>query len=129
MLQTESKAVSMISSDSGDGVAKASTSVSSKVNFRQLTSLLEQISKIDEVTVGRTAATGKNQEKKKLLQKFIQSWRTIATNLTSSVQPVDGNFFPVMRFLLPADDRRVYGLKETKLAKHLIDALVINSKR
>lgn len=33
-----------------------------------------------------------------------------------------------MRLLLPGDDRRVYGLKEVKLAKYLIEALCIASK-
>ena len=108
-----------------------SISVASKVKFKDVASLLEKIAKIDDATLTASSrgGQGKNDAKKTELESFMQTWRTIGDKMkaanTSSSRKVDENFFPVMRFLLPADDRRVYGLKEVKLAKALCDALCI----
>ncbi len=103
--------------------------VANKISFKSFSNLLEQINKIDESTV-KSRSIGKNEEKKRCLQKFNELWKTTAKNLESSNinEKIDDNYFPVMRLLLPMDDRRIYGLKETKLAKYLIDALCIAPK-
>lgn len=108
-------------------------SVSSRINFKIFTNLLEQINKIDESNAANRAVP-KNEEKKRTLQKFYELWRSTARKLeeeekaNSTQNQVDENYFHIMRLLLPADDRRVFGLKETKLAKYLIDALCIAPK-
>lgn len=108
---------------------KRAISAGGKITFKQFASLLEQITKIDETSGSQRAGlVGKNEEKKKLLQKFIEYWRFTTASLKKSDSNVDENFFPAMRFLLPEDDRRIYGLKEVKLAKYLIEALCIGPK-
>ncbi|RMZ95310.1 DNA ligase 4 [Brachionus plicatilis] len=96
--------------------------VGSHVTFKSFCNLLEKIIQIDE-TPQHARKTGKIEEKKNLVRKFIEYWRQ-----TAKAHNLDDNFYPVMRLLLPHDDDRVYGLKETKLAKYLIEALCIGSK-
>jgi len=103
-------------------------SASSKITFKVFTNLLEQINKIAESTTTQRAIP-KNEEKKRLLQKFYEMWRTTSMSLKKqSVTSVNDNYFAVMRLLLPADDPRSYGLKESRLAKYLIEALCIAPK-
>ncbi|CAF0874039.1 unnamed protein product [Brachionus calyciflorus] len=99
-------------------------SVSSRISFKSFCNLLEKICKIDETPQSKRTL-GKNEEKKQLIQKFIEFWRHTAKNDTKKL---DDNFYPAIRLLLPYDDDRVYGLKEIKLAKYLIDALCIAPK-
>ena len=105
--------------------------VASKISFKLFSGLLESINKIDE-SAASNRTIGKNEEKKRVLQKFNDQWRATAKTLASSnADPntkVDDNYFPIIRLLLPSDDRRIYGLKETKLAKYLIEALCIGPK-
>lgn len=102
-------------------------SVASKIKFKDLASLLERIAKIDDAPTS-ARGQGKTEAKKTELQTFIQTWRSIADKLRSPTSKLDENFFPVMRLLLPADDRRTYGLKEVRLAKALCEALCIGVK-
>lgn len=103
--------------------------VGSKIKFKDLARLFEDISKLDDnksKTGGR--GLGKNEEKKRRLQEFHKFWRDAAAKLKETTAGdketvVEDNYYPVMRLLLPSDDRRVYGLKEAKLAKYLIEAL------
>lgn len=95
--------------------------VASRVKFKEVASLLERIGKIDEAPTS-TRGQGKNDAKKTELESFMTSWRSLADKMRPQV---DENFFPVMRMLLPADDRRTYGLKEVRLAKALCEALCI----
>jgi DNA ligase 4 len=119
---------------------QASVSVAAHVNFITLAKLLEQLSKLDEQGTGgggqRANGISKNEEKRRMLDKFIDGWRAIGDKLkeehesssSSSRAKVDPSLFPLLRLLLPGDDRRVYGLKENKLAKYLIDALCMAPK-
>ncbi len=103
-------------------------SVSSKTTFKAFANLLEQINKISESPAAHRSIP-KNEEKKRLLQKFNEQWRTTAKSLSSqNATAVNDNYFSIMRLLLPADDPRSYGLKESRLAKYLIDALCISPK-
>lgn len=95
--------------------------VSSRVKFKEVASLLERIAKIDDAPTN-TRGQGKNEAKKTELESFMTSWRTLGEKMRPQV---DENFFPVMRMLLPGDDRRTYGLKEVRLAKALCEALCI----
>ncbi|CAO3611470.1 unnamed protein product [Cunninghamella echinulata] len=54
-----------------------------------------------------------NEEKRKLVSKFLQSWRRHYSN----------NFYSALRLLLPHLDTTMYGVKEAKIAKAYIDAL------
>lgn len=108
--------------------AGETVSVASRVKFKEVASLLERLAKIDETTLGGGRAQGKNDVKKGELQSFMQNWRSLAEKLKTTGQKVDDNFFPVMRLLLPGDDRRTYGLKEVKLAKSLCENLCIGLK-
>ena len=107
----------------------AVVSVSSKVSFKSFAKLLEQIINID-LTSANARAIGKNEEKKRTLQKFMERFREMAKHISAEKKDikVDDNLFPIIRLLLPGDDRRTYGLKETKLAQYLIDALSIAKK-
>jgi DNA ligase-4 len=96
-------------------------SVAKKMKFNAFANLLEKISKVDDLK--NTA--GKIEEKKRLINKFIEYWRH-ETVTSDDSNKIDDNFYPAMRLLLPHDDRRVYGLKETKLANYLIDVLCIS---
>jgi DNA ligase 4 len=107
--------------------------VAAHVNFITLAKLLEQMSKLDEQSsTGAHRANGisKNEEKRRLLHKFIDGWRAIGDKLKEEhpSAKIDSSLFPLLRLLLPSDDRRVYGLKENKLAKYLIDALCMAPK-
>jgi DNA ligase-4 len=108
------------------------TYVGSKIMFKSFCGLLEQMSKIDESNVSKAmTGVGKNEEKKRILQKFHQFWLDSSDKMrenTSTDEKIDDNYYPVLRLLLPYDDRRVYGLKENRLAKCLIDALCIAPK-
>lgn len=104
--------------------------VSSKINFKSFAVLLEKIAKIDDSKFTGTArgGIGKNEEKKRTLKKFMEAWRATAKSSENKEESLDDNFFPAIRLLLPGDDRRIYGLKEVKLAKYLIEALCIAPK-
>lgn len=97
-------------------------SVGTQITFKSFCNLLEQIIKIDE-SPQQGRKIGKIEEKKNLVKKYIEYWRQ-----TAKTANLDDNFYPIMRLLLPHDDDRVYGLKEIKMAKYLIDALCIGSK-
>jgi len=102
-------------------------SVASKVKFKDVANLLERIAKIDDApTSGR--GPGKTDAKKTKLESFMQTLQSIADKLRPQAVKIDENFFPVMRLLLPADDRRTYGLKEVKLAKALCENLCIGAR-
>ena len=115
--------------------------VASNIKFSSLAGLFEKISKIGEVKGGRGPnGLGKNEEKKRLLQNYHKYWRDVSNDLNGKLAAeaesspkksnvatvVDSNYFSVMRLLLPGDDRRIYGLKESKLAISLISALSIS---
>lgn len=93
-------------------------SVGKQITFKSFCNLLEQIIKIDD-----SRKIGKIEEKKNLVKKYIEYWRQ-----TAKIDCSDDNFYAVMRLLLPHIDDRVYGLKETKMAKYLIEALCIGPK-
>ncbi len=97
-------------------------SVSKKIKFNLFANLLEKMSNIDDMK----NLSGKTEDKKRLLTKFIEYWRQEGTVVNTGGTKVDDNFYPVMRLLLPNDDRRIYGLKEAKLANYLIDVLCIS---
>lgn len=106
-------------------------SVASKVKFKDVANLLEKIAKIDDAVATRGRGQGKNEAKKNELENFMQNWRQLSDKMKQSLnasEKIDENFFPVMRLLLPGDDRRIYGLKEAKLAKALCEALCIGVK-
>ena len=112
-------------------VEQPKITVSSKITFKVFSNCLEQLHKIDE-SPNSNRAIPKNEEKRRLLTKFYDLWRSTAIKLaaaeTLDISCVDGSYFPIIRMLLPSDDRRVYGLKESKLAKYLIEALCIAPK-
>lgn len=113
------------------------------VKFSNLCNLLERISK----SQGAIA-------KQKLMTRFISDWRkthkevhaddppaapTTATTTTegqsataglSGASPIilQDSFYPILRLLLPQSDREriAYGLKESKLGKHLVEVLSIS---
>lgn len=71
-------------------------SIGSTIEFKVLASLLEQINLIDLSSTSTKGSVGKNEQKKRLIQKFIEGWRTKAKNLNSdpsSSQKYDDNFF------------------------------------
>lgn len=55
---------------------------------------------------------------------------TVSTNNLSGVSPtiLQDSFYPILRLLLPQSDREriAYGLKESKLGKHLVEVLSIS---
>lgn len=110
---------------------KSCSIVASQITFKVFTNLLEQINRIDGSSASNRAIP-KTEEKKRSLLKFQERWRSCAKHLkegdVAAGQTIDENYFPIMRLLLPADDRRTYGLKETRLAKYLIEALCIAPK-
>ncbi|CAF1651354.1 unnamed protein product, partial [Adineta ricciae] len=113
------------------------------VKFSNLCNLLERISK----SQGAIA-------KQKLMTRFISDWRKThkevhvndppvtapAPVTTADGQTVTGglsgasptilqdSFYPIIRLLLPQSDREriAYGLKESKLGKHLVEVLSIS---
>lgn len=110
------------------------------VKFSNLCNLLERISK----SQGAHA-------KQKLMIRFISDWRkthkevhandpvvppattTTTTNETNNLTGasptiLDDSFYPILRLLLPQSDREriAYGLKESKLGKHLVEVLSIS---
>ena len=99
--------------------------VGNHVHFSSFAVLLEKIAKIDEAT----NIKGKIEEKKRLVQQFLELWRDKAKQLKNSCkegETVNESFLPIMRFLLPDIAGRVYGLKENKLANYLIEVLSIS---
>ena len=110
-----------------DGINQEEISISDKINFNSFVNLLEKINKIDEAVV-LNRSISKNEEKKRILEKFYESWRNIGKSLEGQISQIDRSYFPIIRLLLPFDDRRIYGLKETKLSKFLIEALCISPK-
>jgi DNA ligase-4 len=112
------------------------------VKFSNLCNLLERISK----SQGAIA-------KQKLMTRFISDWRKTHKEVHAS-DPVDAppptttaegqaasgsltgaspiilqdSFYPILRLLLPQSDREriAYGLKESKLGKHLVEVLSIS---
>lgn len=109
------------------------------VKFSNLCNLLERISK----SQGAIA-------KQKLMTRFISDWRkthkevhvndpelpppttdpqTATNSLTgASATILRDSFYPILRLLLPQSDREriAYGLKESKLGKHLVEVLSIS---
>ncbi|CAF1064672.1 unnamed protein product [Adineta ricciae] len=113
------------------------------VKFSNLCNLLERISK----SQGAIA-------KQKLMTRFISDWRKTHKEVHANDPPVtapapvttaDGqtttgglsgasptilqdSFYPIIRLLLPQSDREriAYGLKESKLGKHLVEVLSIS---
>jgi hypothetical protein len=105
--------------------------VACNITFKVFTNLLEQINKIDDSPSSSKRAIPKNEEKKRILQKFHEHWLSCFKKLkdqTHGSSESNPNYFSIMRLLLPADDKRTYGLKEVRLAKYLIDALCIAPK-
>ena len=105
--------------------------VSDKILFSDFTSILEEISKIPKQRTGPNSGIGKNEQKRRILQSFLDKWRSTAKTMIEQ-DPVnkglvDDNFFQVLRLLLPSEDRRVYNLKEAKLAALIVDALCISN--
>lgn len=100
-------------------------SVGSKISFNSLAKLLENLSKINAASI-----KGKEDQKRKELESFIQIWNKTSNELNehSNNVKVTNNFFPVLRLLLPSEDRRIYGLKESKLAGFLIKALGLSDR-
>jgi DNA ligase-4 len=101
--------------------------VGSKITFKTLTGLFENLVKIRDQT-NRGGGIGKNEERKRECEKFRDLWRKASTDLkakASADQKVVDDYYTVIRLLLPAVDRRVYGLKEAKLAAFIINALSI----
>jgi DNA ligase-4 len=109
------------------------------VKFSNLCNLLERISK----SQGAIA-------KQKLMVRFISDWRKThkevhmndppAPAMTTDAQTTTGglsgasptimqdSFYTILRLLLPQSDREriAYGLKESKLGKHLVEVLSIS---
>ena len=109
------------------------------VKFSNLCNLLERISK----SQGAIA-------KQKLMTRFISDWRkthkevhvndpelptpsTDGQTATNSLTGASGtilqdSFYSILRLLLPQSDREriAYGLKESKLGKHLVEVLSIS---
>jgi DNA ligase-4 len=110
------------------------------VKFSNLCNLLERISKSQGAIV-----------KQKLMTRFISDWRkthkevhvndsVVAPPTTTEGQTTTGSltgaspiilqdsFYPILRLLLPQSDREriAYGLKESKLGKHLVEVLSIS---
>jgi hypothetical protein len=100
-------------------------SVGSKISFNSFAKLLENLSKINAASI-----KGKEDQKRKELETFIQMWNKTASELNELANnvKVTNNFFPVLRLLLPSEDRRIYGLKETRLAGFLIKALGLSDR-
>jgi hypothetical protein len=107
--------------------SKKTISVASAIHFNMLAKHLESLSKINS-SVGK----GKEDVKKKELQLFIKTWNDKAAELkkvyNEANTTVSSNFFPALRLLLPSEDRRVYGLKESKLAVFIIKGLGLSDK-
>ena len=106
------------------------------VKFSNLCNLLERISK----SQGATA-------KQKLMTRFISDWRKTHQEVHGNDQPsaitneapsltgaspivLQDSFYPILRLLLPQSDREriAYGLKESKLGKHLVEVLSISKE-
>ena len=111
------------------------------VKFSNLCNLLERISK----SQGAIA-------KQKLMTRFISDWRKthkevhandpetapIIPATAADGQAISGaspvilqdSFYPILRLLLPQSDREriAYGLKESKLGKHLVEVLSISKE-
>lgn len=108
------------------------------VKFSNLCNLLERISK----SQGAIA-------KQKLMQRFISDWRKTHKEVHANdpenvpIVPAEGqtitgaspvilqdSFYPILRLLLPQSDREriAYGLKESKLGKHLVEVLSISKE-
>ena len=103
--------------------------VAGEILFAELTNVLEEISKLPSGR-GVNAGIGKNESKKRCLKSFIDMWRSTAKKMTdkdpANKALIDDNFFQVLRLLLPKEDRRIYNIKEAKLAALIIDALAIS---
>ena len=118
--------------DSSTSVTK--TTVASQVLFSDFSKCLEEIAKLPAASRGVNSGIGKNEAKKRILNRFIDQWNCTAKRLSekepaankTNITTVDSNFFQVLRLLLPQEDRRIYGLKEVKLATLIIDALGIS---
>lgn len=120
--------------DSHNEGASKNILISDKITFNLLANILEKINKIDE-KVGSNRSVPKNEEKKRILKNFHELWqntrKALKKNEESNENQIsrdDESYFPIIRLLLPSDDRRTYGLKETRLAKFLIEALCISPK-
>ena len=99
------------------------TEVGSHINFSTFTGLLEKIVKFDDTN---NRVQGKIEEKKRLVQQFLELWRDKAKELRKTGQQVNDSVLPLMKLLLPDIAGRTYGLKESKLANYLIDVLSIS---
>ena len=123
--------VEVASSQASTASASTLRKVSDKILFSDFTSILEEISKIPKQRAGPNSGIGKNEQKRRILQGFLDKWRSTAKTMIEQ-DPinkglVDDNFFQVLRLLLPSEDRRVYNLKEAKLAALIVDALCISN--
>lgn len=100
--------------------APANDLVSENTKFKEFADLLESLNKVDMSNNTHRNST-KTDQKKDLLKKFFEKWRLRGTKLS---QP-NPNLFPIIRLLLPDNDRRIYSMKEAKLAQYLIKAFSI----
>jgi DNA ligase-4 len=107
----------------------AALNVANRILFSDFTSVLEEISKIPTAR-GPTAGVGKNEQKRRILKNFLEKWRSTAKSMAESDPAnkalIDDNFFQVLRLLLPKEDRRIYNIKEAKLASLITEALGIS---
>jgi DNA ligase-4 len=103
--------------------------VSSKITFKTLAGLFENLAKIRDKTV---RGGGKNEERKREMEEFRDVWRKARSDLRAKAAAAPDNksevvddYYTIIRMLLPGVDRRVYGLKENRLALSIITALSI----
>lgn len=85
------------------------TTVSRSIQFKELASLCEAISKITQ-----------KEKKRDVLRRFLESWRKKYEQIyPGNPQPPQETFHTFMRLLMPQADkeRPAYGIKELVLAK------------
>jgi DNA ligase 4 len=100
-------------------VNDGSACVAGKQTFYTFATCLEKISKVND-------KVGITEKKKEIVSQYINQWRNDEKKLKLNNLVVESSMYPAIRFFCPNDDRRVYGLKENKLAKYLIHNLGIS---
>lgn len=94
--------------------------VASQTKFKEFAELLELLNKVD-MSSQTHKNSNKSDQKKDFLRKFFEKWRLRGKDLSTN----NSTLFPIIRLLLPDCDRRIYNMKEAKLAQYLIKAFAI----
>ena len=104
-----------------------SLNLADSTSFQSFAIFLEEIFKI---AASNDKTERKTDAKKAKVKDFINKWRENAKTLASNNQnkQIDDSFLPCLKFLIPHEDRRLFNLKEAKLARVLIKSSDISGK-